>query len=820
MSDNRDNPGNRTSKWYGYYLLALIPCLCIGFLAVIHLKSVRDDLRVIDHILTIQVEYNNNLDQTLTSMRHDSRLDLYYATGLACAGLVGMGVIVIFVLVSERAHRRTRAAKARAESLVKEVRSTEMRLNLAMRVSNQGLWELKLVDGSTYYDDNWYTMLGYEPGEMPMHTNTWESLCHPDDLPVALRKLNEYTEGRADNYRHDLRIRMKNGLWKWVHDTGEIIERDDQGNPTRIIGVQIDIDYMKRNELKLIESETRYKLAVNGSRDGLWDWDLITGRVYYAPQWKHLLGLTEDDLVTDSPDEWISRIEHHDVDLFMRKFNEHLGNNKDVFEVETRMIHKSGEQVWMLCRGTVIRDDHGRAVRVAGSLADITDIKHAQEQLQHLAQHDRLTGLPNRELFLHELQQTIDRAKDKTDDHYAVLFFDFDRFKLINDSLGHDVGDALLVDIANLFRQQTHRKDVASRFGGDEFVLLLRNLENENQAEHAASRLLNVFTYPHILCGHEIYSTASIGVVKGSGQYTKAEDMLRDADAAMYRAKAAGRGRYILFDQNMYEQNLQRVVLEHDLRDAVDQDQVRLVYQPIVDLDTGQVNGFEALARWEHPTLGTLLPIKFIPIAEDIGLILPIGEHILRAACRQATQWESTVTDRTPPYINVNLSLRQLAHPSMIDTIRHVISDTGIDPSQLQVEITESIIVDKRYDLNARLKAIRELGIKIVMDDFGTGQSSLNILNQLPVDGLKIDHSFVHSLSTNRALAAVMQSIIMLAKNLDMTTIAEGIENTDQLVALQALGCEYAQGYYFNPPLTAEKATDLLLGRDAQPAVG
>ena len=852
MRRNGDNPNTSTRRRNRHHLLALIPCLGIIGLAAIHLWSADNDLRNINDAIRnarlIQKAHDLNpasfsdSDQApapVTALRHDrqkqnivqlnhqlqsiqqaSEREFYYAIGWIAAGFVGLGSIIGFVILSDRAARRAGEAKTRADALIEELSSTERRLERAMHAANQGLWELNLADGSTYYNDTWYTMLGYEPGELPMHTSSWESLCHPDDLPVAAAKLRDYLQDRAPSYKHELRIRMKNGEWKWVHDIGEIAERGHDGTPLRIIGVQIDIDEPKAHELKLIESETRYKLAVKGSRDGLWDWDLVNDSVYYAPQWKQMLGLAVEDEVSDRPDEWISRIDYEDVDKFMHKFNEHLANNEDVFEVETRMIHKTGKQVWMLCRGTVIRDNRGRAVRVAGSLADITDIKRAQEQLEHLADHDRLTGLPNRELFHKQLQKTIDKAKDNPDDHFAVLFFDFDRFKLINDSLGHGIGDALLVDIADVFVKQLRRTDVASRFGGDEFVLLLRNLEDRSQAEAAAERLLALFAQPHDLHGHEVYSTASIGLVKNEPHYTNAEEMLRDADAAMYQAKETGRGRYVLFDNTMYERNLERIQLERDLHDAVNQQQISLIYQPIIDLETGAVDGFEALARWDHPILGKLPPERFIPLAEDTGLIVPIGEFILRSACQQAVKWSHAPGIRNIPRINVNLSLRQLAQPDAVRMIQTIIRDTGIHPERLRLEITESTIIDKRYNMIPRLQALRQLGIKLVMDDFGTGHSSLNNLHQLPIDVLKIDHGFVRSIAAKRELAAVMQTIIMLAKNLDMTTVAEGIEDADQLVALQALGCELAQGYYFNPPLSPQDATNYLLGQDPQPATG
>jgi len=604
----------------------------------------------------------------------------------------------------------------------------------------------------------------------------------------------------------EIKNKAKDGSHFWV-DATIVPFKDEQGKITQYVAVRTDITERK-------ESERRYKLAVNGSQDGLWDWDLVTDRVYYAPRWQQMLGLDLEDEIGDSPDEWISRIDERDVQTFMDELSEHLRGTTENFETEMRMAHKDGACRWMLCRGAVIRDNDGRAIRVAGSFADITDIKQAQADLKKLAEHDRLTELPNRELFQKKLQQAIELAAQDPEFRYAVLFFDFDRFKLINDSLGHNVGDALLVDIAGQFRANLRDRDVAARFGGDEFVVLLHGLKNPGDEHINAKRLLDLFAKPHRLYGHDVYSSASIGLVTSDQGYSLAEEVIRDADAAMYQAKEAGRGRFIEFDQKMHESAVDRVRLEGDLRFAIEHEEFRLVYQPIVNLESGALHGFEALVRWDHPKRGVVSPVDFIPIAEDTGLIVPIGEWVLREACQQVYQWDQTLKLDTPPSINVNLSLRQLCHPDTVDVIKSVLHNSQIDPSRLKLEITESTIVDDRYDMIPRLEEIKRLGIKLAMDDFGTGQSSLSNLHSLPVDVLKIDRSFVQSLTANRDLAAVMQAIIAVADNLGMQTVAEGIETAEQLVILQALGCEYAQGFYFKPPMTPQQAEQYMLGKD------
>lgn len=610
--------------------------------------------------------------------------------------------------------------------------------------------------------------------------------------------LNDHSRDELGQLAYEFNHRS-NQLTQTLNDLQ--LTRDDLEN--RVI--------QRTNDLSV--SERRFQLAVNGSRDGIWDWDLLTDRVYYAPQWKKMLGI-EADNVSDRPDEWISRIDERDVGAFMQEFDEHLSGQDETFEVELRMIHRSADTVWMLCRGAVVRDETGRAIRVAGSMADITEIKDVQAKLQRIAEHDRLTDLPNRELFNTRLGEAVRRGQANPDYKFAVLFFDFDRFKIINDSLGHDVGDALLVDIAKLFRTTLRDSDTAARFGGDEFVVLLNGLSGYDEAHQIGTRLLEVFAKPHELNGNVVTSTASIGLVTNKTGCRTAEEMIRDADAAMYQAKEAGKARIVVFDQQMHQQAMDRLQLEADLRDALIQNELHIVYQPIVSLEAGELHGFEALLRWEHPTRGNVSPDLFIPIAEDTGLIVPIGEWVLQNACRQLYQWNHHDRPELPVTLNVNLSMRQVCHPDIVDTIKKIVNDTGIDPRDLKLEITESTIVDDRHDMIPLLNQIKELGIHLAMDDFGTGHSSLGNLHLLPVDVLKIDQSFIKSMSANRELAAVMQAIITLAHELGIQTVAEGIETSDQLVMLQALDCNFGQGYYFHKPLSPEAATRYLLGMD------
>ncbi|MDF1839202.1 MAG: EAL domain-containing protein, partial [Planctomycetota bacterium] len=563
-------------------------------------------------------------------------------------------------------------------------------------------------------------------------------------------------------------------------------------------------------------SKDQYALAVRGSKDGLWDWDLETNKVYYAPRWKELLGRDEDE-VGDSLDAWINMICPNERDIFQMELNDHLEGEFDQFDTEVEMLHSDNKPRWMLCRAASIRNKRGRVIRLAGSLADITDLKKAQSDLAEMAHHDRLTGLANRELFVDRLQQTMARARRDERLSFAVLFFDFDRFKVINDSLGHNVGDALLVSIAERFTEELREVDTAARFGGDEFVVILDRVENLAGAELVCDRLLSAFARPHSLLGHEVVSTASIGLVMGDDSYVDAASILRDADTAMYQAKTGGRAQYRIFDRAMHSDAVERLNLENDLRNSDMDNEFRLYYQSIVELDSGEIKGFEALVRWEHPTLGLVSPDSFIPIAEETGLIVPLGEWILRTATRQLKVWQKEFGRQGTLFMNVNLARRQLLHPSLKGTLESLIEEFELRTGDVKLEITETTVMDERTDMVPAMEEIRDMGFPLAMDDFGTGHSSLGCLHAFPIDVLKIDRSFINNLGDSREFTAVVQAIVTLAHHLDLEVVAEGVETAGQLAQLHVLGCLYVQGYLFSKPLPPEEAGELL--REGLPRV-
>ncbi|HEX3558397.1 MAG TPA: EAL domain-containing protein [Pyrinomonadaceae bacterium] len=480
-------------------------------------------------------------------------------------------------------------------------------------------------------------------------------------------------------------------------------------------------------------------------------------------------------------------------------------------QTEVRYAHKQGKEVWTHLGMSLVRDSETKPLHLIFQIQDITDRKRAEEQLLHDAFHDALTGLPNRALFMDHVKMAIQRSRRNGERLFAALFLDLDRFKIINDSLGHMVGDQLLVGIAHRLEACLRPGDTVARLGGDEFTILLEDLAETEDAIEVARRVQEAVSQPFNIGGHEVFTTVSIGIALSTTGYERAEDLLRDADTAMYRAKLLGKKRHVVFDKGMHDRAMELLQIETDLRRAITRKEFFLNYQPIVSLETGKVCSFEALVRWRHPERGLVMPSEFVPVAEETGLIIPLGQWVLTEACRQMREWQKFFRVDESVTMSVNLSGRQFSQADLIEQISSALRDAGLRPGCLKLEITESMVAENMDTAIDMLTQLRDLGVGLSMDDFGTGYSSLSYLHRFPIDTLKIDRSFVTQMTDNTENAEIVRTIVTLARSLDMKVIAEGVETREQLRRLGDLECDYGQGYLFSKPVAAAQAVEFLL---------
>jgi diguanylate cyclase (GGDEF)-like protein/PAS domain S-box-containing protein len=566
-------------------------------------------------------------------------------------------------------------------------------------------------------------------------------------------------------------------------------------------------------EATLRESEDRFRSLVQNSSDLTIVLD--GGEISYASHAsERLLGYLPSELVGRPSAELVHP---DDLGWLRDRIAAEFASTAIAQPVELRVRRKDGD--WIHVEAVVANLNDRPSVRgTVVNARDITERKQAEAALEHQALHDSLTDLPNRLLFLDRLDHAMARAERDKDAAPAVMFLDLDRFKLVNDGLGHDAGDELLAAVAARLRESLRPGDTVARFGGDEFVLLFESVPDRARAEDVASRVLTCFAAPFSVAGEDLTISASVGVALYDSTHTAAE-LVRDADAAMYRAKAQGRGRMQMFDVATREHELQRVHTENALRSAIDNDELRVFYQPIFDLSDLRMVGVEALVRWQHPTRGLLPPSEFIDVAEDSGLIVPLGAWVLAESCRQVVEWNRDLPDDRPISLSVNVSARQLGEPGLVDTVRNTLRDACIDPSTVDIwlEVTETLVLRDPETAAARLAELRALGVRLAVDDFGTGYSSLSYLRRFPVSALKIDRAFVAGLGHSDEDEAIVLAMVHLAHALDIRVVAEGVETQLQLSRLRDIGCDFAQGYLLQVPLPAAEL-DVLAAPERAPA--
>ena len=740
-------------------------------------------------------------------------------------------------LAAERTLRenaeRERAEREQAEAAYRRLVERLPAIVYRAEVGETGAW--------TYVSPQIESILGFSPQEWCADPTLWESRLHPEDRERAIA--DEDAAVRGDEVGSiDYRMLARNGRVVWLADDA-VLERDEHGE-MHWHGVLYDISDRKRAEAEL-ELRAAQQAAVARLGQGALEGQELAGLMQEAVataaaildvECAHVLELDADSrgfteratvgwpeehqggtaipagqgvlarhaidcgtrtVVRDWSEEQrfaqLPALQGCDLRSGMAVIIDGPGQPFGVLELHSRRLNAFGAE------------DVNFVQSLANVLAEAIDRRAAEDEMRHRALHDPLTLLPNRTLFGDRLAHALLQSR-RRGTLTAVLFCDIDHFKLINDSLGHAAGDELLTGVAPRLKEALRPGDTVARFGGDEFAVLVEDLSDEREAVEVAERIGALFTRPFVLSGIEHFVTVSVGIAIAREAGERPETLIRDADAAMYRAKERGRGRYELFDQGMRARAVERLQLENELRRAIGRDELRVHYQPIVSLDSGAVIAFEALVRWQHPRRGLIAPSEFIPTAEESGAIESLGRWVLEVACRQAAAWHAGNPDGLPVGMSVNLSARQVAQPDLPQLVGEVLTSTGLDPSALSLEITESSLVEESAAPVENLAALRAMGVRLVIDDFGTGYSSLAYLRRFPLDAIKIDRSFVEGLGVEHDSAAIVDALIAMAGALSLGVIAEGVETTTQIEELKRLGCHRAQGFYFAPALRADAA--------------
>lgn len=646
-------------------------------------------------------------------------------------------------------------------------------------------------------------MLGYTKEEL-LNRRFFE-LTHPDDIQADLDSRGHFISDSNHIHQREKRYIHKNGHVVWGHLSVSMVHHEN-GEPSHFIAEIQDITKRKQAEKALINSESRYRSLGEGIMHQVWTAQPNGTIDYVNNRTLDYFGQTFEQMVGQG---WQSMVHADDLPECLKRWKHSLATGED-YETEFRLRRHDGEFCWHQARATAGLAADGKILNWFGTNTDINDRKIAEAKLNHFAGHDALTNLPNRTKFMNYLERAITRSEYSPAFQFAVLFLDLDRFKIINDSLGHTIGDKLLIALAKRLEECLRPNDIVARLGGDEFTVLLNNIAEPDDAVRVARRILEKLSLPFNLDAYEVFTSASIGIIVSDDVPRQPEDFLRDADTAMYRAKEAGKSRYEIFDREMHIRNINLLQMENDLRRAIGQNEFKVFYQPIIHLETGEIREFEALIRWQHPQHGLIPPNEFIGIAEETGLIIPIGRWILEESCRQTVEWQKQFPAYKNLSVSVNLSAKQLMHPDLLAQVNKTLMKTDLKPRFLNLEVTESMVMENGDQALAVIAELNRLGIALSTDDFGTGYSSLSYLHRFPFSRLKIDRSFVSKMDSDEKSEAIVRTILLLAQNLNIEVVAEGIENEPQLQNLRHLGCETGQGYFFSKPVPAETAALLL----------
>ncbi len=675
-------------------------------------------------------------------------------------------------------------------------------------IFEQSIAGLVLIQGDrfVYANARFAEMLGYTVEELSRLSVA--DTVHLEDRPRHAENLRGRLAGSARG-QWQFRAVRKDESTAHLEVHGKAVVH--VGNPA-LSGVILDVSDRVAEERKARQSDGKLRELLE-NMELLAVLQDVDGRVEFCNgAMLRLCGKGRDEVVGK---DWFDTFVPLEERAERRRADEEDGHRKA--QAESEITTREGERRLISWNVIALRDEQGVASGSASIGVDITDSRRTAEKLLHDAFHDSLTGLPNRALFMERLSHRLALQKRRQGAVFSVLFLDVDRFKVVNDSLGHVRGDELLVAIGRRLSECLRPGDTVARLGGDEFTILLEDVASQADAVRIADRIQDELRAPFLLGGQEVFSGVSIGIAHGTAQYEGPEDILRDADTALYRAKAQGRARSIEFDASMHDRAVALLLLETDLRRALDRRELRLHYQPVISLKTGRISGAEALVRWLHPERGLVMPGEFIPLAEETGLIVPIGAWVLVEACRQARQWQDRL-DMPTLEMGVNLSSKQFMQPDLVAQVAGVLRETGLSPKCLRLEVTESLLMENGARVADSMSELRAMGIRIDLDDFGTGYSSLSYLHQFPIDTLKIDRSFVARMGTTEDGTEIVNTIMSLAASLDLEVVAEGVETAEQLAALRLLHCPYAQGYHLSRPIESASFEALLAGGRTWPS--
>lgn len=705
-------------------------------------------------------------------------------------------LIHLINITSKEAEEQTRALQQSNEAN----QELKERMELALLGSNDGVWDWNILENSVYFSPRWKEIIGYTDKELPNEVSSWSDRIHPDDFEKAWADVYKNVNGETEYYENIHRLKHKDGHWVWIHDRGKV-QFDEQGKAVRMIGTHTDITEQKENELQLLHQAQ----MIQQTHEAINTTDLQGFISGWNKGSELLFGYKAEEVIG----KHISLLFPKDTyEIFVKNIPELM--KKEEYRTTLLLMKKSNKKVLIDLSLSLLKDNHGSNMGIVGYLRDITERKKTEEALQYQAHHDALTGLPNRVLFMDRLKQGIKKAK-RHQEGLAVFFIDLDKFKHINDSLGHSVGDKVLKIIAKRLQDIIRKEDTLARLSGDEFTIIMEDLKHPEDASLLGEKILKTVCGAILMNDQRLYVSGSVGISFYPQDATDAQSLLKYADTAMYRAKEEGRNNYQFYAPEMTELALKRILMQTSLRQAIDNEEFMIYYQPQMNISTNSLIGVEVLIRWDHPTIGVLMPDEFIPLAEESGMIAEIDQWVMKTAMMQISQWYKEGLN--PGVLGLNVSIMQLDKINFLQQLKESLRRHDFDPAWLELEITESQMIKKPDEAITKLHQINALGIGISIDDFGTGYSSLSLLKRLPINRLKIDRSFVRDIPNDEEDVAIVKAIIALAKSLKLDLIAEGVETKEQRDFLVEHGCINIQGHYFSHPLPKEEMHAILLNQ-------